>query len=116
MPQPVLRFNPASVLHVHFCESDKYQGTPLQQAILTRCREMKIAGATVFRGLEGYGGAAEIHRHHLVTHDQPIEIVIVDSVENIDRLRPVVEEMLQTGVIAVAAAEFARVQKTATDA
>ena len=109
-PQP----SNAKILRVHFCESDKYNGKPLRDAIIGKCREMKIAGATVFRGLEGYGGAAEIHRHHLVTHDQPIVIVIVDSVENIERLRPVVEEMIHTGIIAVSDAEMIRVQRSGT--
>jgi PII-like signaling protein len=84
----------------------------LHEAIIAKCRDMKIAGATVFRGLEGYGGAAEIHRHHLVTHDQPILIVIIDSVENIERLKPVVEEMIHTGMIAVSDAEMIRVQRS----
>src|SRR5579871_5703115 len=99
------------ILRLHFSESDKYNGKPLSEAIIAKCREMKIAGATVFRGLEGYGEAAEIHRHHLVTHDQPIVIVIVDTTENIERLKPVVEDMIHTGVTAVSDAEVTRVQK-----
>jgi hypothetical protein len=43
------------------------------EAIMTKCREVKIAGSTVYRGLEGYGESAELHRaHHLAHHDQPI--------------------------------------------
>jgi hypothetical protein len=99
------------VLRLHFCESDKYNGKPLREAIIAKCRDMRIAGATVLRGLEGYGGAAEIHRHHLVAHDQPIVIVIIDSVENIERLKPVVEDMIHTGMIAVSDAEVTRVQR-----
>jgi PII-like signaling protein len=101
----------AKILRLHFCENDKYNGKPLRDAIIAKCRDMKIAGATVFRGLEGYGEAAEIHRHHLVTHDQPIVIVIIDSEENIQRLKPVVEDMIHTGVTAVSDAEIVRVQK-----
>jgi PII-like signaling protein len=107
MPQP----SPAKILRLHFSEDAKYQGKPLYEAIIERCRNMKIAGATVFRGLEGYGETAEVHRHHLVTHDQPIIVVIVDSAENIDRLTPVVEEMLCTGMIAVSDVDMIRVQK-----
>lgn len=101
----------AKILRLHFCENDQYNGKPLRDAIIAKCRDMKIAGATVFRGLEGYGEAAEIHRHHLVTHDQPIVIVIIDSEENIQRLKPVVEDMIHTGVTAVSDAEIVRVQK-----
>ena len=45
----------AKLLRLHFCESDRYHGKPLYEAIVDRCRELQIAGATVFRGLEGYG-------------------------------------------------------------
>ena len=61
---------------------------------MAKCREMKIAGATVFRGLEGYGETGEMHRAHVVGHDQPILISIVDTAENIARLIPVIEQMM----------------------
>ena len=67
---------------------------------------MKIAGATVFRGLEGYGESAEMHKSHLARHDQPILISIVDSAENVSRLVPVVEEMMDTGLMAVSDVEW----------
>jgi uncharacterized protein len=102
---------PAKLLRIHISESDRFQGKPLYEAIVTRCREMKIAGATVFRGLEGYGESAELHRWHLARHDQPILITIVDTADNLDRLVPVVEEMMDTGLIAVSAVQVIRVQK-----
>jgi hypothetical protein len=78
-----------------------------------KCRELSIAGATVFRGLEGYGESAEIHRHHLVVHDQPIIVTIIDSKENIRRLLPVIEDMMDTGLIAMSDVEVTRIAKTA---
>jgi uncharacterized protein len=102
---------PAKILRVHLCEGDKHNGKPLYEAIIAKCRDLKIAGATVFRGLEGYGGTAEIHRHHVVARDQPIIIVVVDSEENIGRLKPAVEAMMDTGVIAVSDVEMIRVEK-----
>ena len=105
-------FVKAKILRLHFCEGDKYNAKPLYEAIVAKCRELKISGATVFRGLEGYGGAAEIHRRHLVTHHQPIVIVIVDTPENIERLKPVVEEMIHTGLVALSDAEMTRVQRS----
>lgn len=103
---------PARLLRIHISEGDRFQGKPLYEAIVTKCRELKIAGATVFRGLEGYGESAEMHRSHLARHDQPILISIVDSVENLARLVPVVEEMMDTGLIAVSDVQVTRVQKT----
>ena len=76
-----------------------------------KCRELGIAGATVFRELEGFGESAEIHRPHLLTHDLPIVVTVVDSPENISRLLPVVEEMIDTGLVAVSDVEMIRFQR-----
>lgn len=103
----------AKLLRMHFGESDQYNGKPLYEAIVNRCRELKIAGATVFRGLEGYGETAEIHRHHLVRKDQPIVVTVVDTPENLARLIPEVEEMMDTGMIATSDVEYIRVEKPA---
>ena len=105
---------PARLLRIHVSESDRYQGKPLYEAIVAKCRELKIAGATVFRGLEGYGESAEMHRAHLVRHDQPMIITIVDSGENLARLIPAVENMMDTGLMALSDVQVVRVQKRAT--
>jgi uncharacterized protein len=104
----------ANLLRLHFAESDRYNGKPLYEAIVNRCRELKIAGATVFRGLEGYGETAEIHRHHLVRKDQPIVVTIVDTPENLGQLIPEIEEMMDTGMIATSDVEYMRIEKPPT--
>ena len=78
---------------------------------MEKCRELNIAGATVFRGLEGYGDTAEIHRSHVIRHDLPILVQIVDSAENIGRLLPVVEAMMDKGLIAISEVTTRRIQK-----
>jgi hypothetical protein len=102
-------------LRIHISEGDRFQGNPLYEAIVARCREMKIAGATVFRGLEGYGESAAIHKSHLARRDQPILISIVDTAENLGRLIPAVEEMMDTGLLAVSEVLVVRVQKSRAD-
>jgi PII-like signaling protein len=102
---------PARLLRIHISEGDRFQGKPLYEAIVAKCREKKIAGATVFRGLEGYGESAEMHRSHLARHDQPIVISIVDTAAKLESLVPVIEEMLDTGLIAVSDVRIVRVQK-----
>jgi PII-like signaling protein len=102
---------PAKLLRIHISESDRFEGRPLHEAIVAKCREMKVAGATVLRGLEGYGGSAELHKPHLARHDQPIVIVIVDTEDSLGRLVPVVEEMVDTGLMAVSDVQAIRVQK-----
>ena len=101
----------AELLRIHISESDRYQGKPLHEAIVAKCRELSIAGASVFAGLEGYGETAEIHRAHLVRSDRPIVIMVVDTRENIRRLLPVVESMMATGVIASSEVQMTRVEK-----
>jgi uncharacterized protein len=101
---------PGRLLRIHILESDRYRDEPLFEAIIAKCRELKIAGATVFRGLEGYGESAELHRAHLVHHDQPIVIAIVDTAENLASLLPAVEAMIETGVLATSDVEMIRVQ------
>jgi len=103
---------PAKLLRLHFTERDRYQGKPLHEAVIDKCRELKIAGATVFRGLEGYGDTTEIHRSHVLRHDLPIVIQIVDSAENIQRLVPILEEMMDKGLLAVSDVSVIRIQKT----
>jgi len=105
-------FQPAKLLRLHFTERERYRGKPLYEAIVEKCREMKISGATVFRGLEGYGEAAEIHRSHLLAHDLPVVVQIVDSEENIERLLPVLEEMMDKGLISMSDVKMRRIQKT----
>jgi uncharacterized protein len=104
-------YQPAKLLRLHFTERDRYQGKPLYEAIVEKCRELKIAGATVFRGLEGYGETAEIHRSHVLKHDLPIVIQIVDTAESIQRLVPIVEEMMDKGLIAISDVSANRIQK-----
>ena len=101
----------AKLLRLLFTERDRYRDKPLYEAIVEKCREMKIAGATVFRGLEGYGDTAEIHRSHMLTHDLPIIVQIVDSEESISRLLPMVEDMMDKGLIAISDVSVMRVQK-----
>jgi hypothetical protein len=110
MPAPT----PGKILRLHFSERDRYQGKPLYEAIVDKCRELRIAGATVYRGLEGYGEAAEIHRSHVLSHDLPIIVSIIDSAENVARVLPVVEEMMDKGLIAMSDVEVVRIQRSKT--
>jgi uncharacterized protein len=100
----------ARLLRIHFGESDRYQGRLLYEALVDRCIDLKIAGATVFRGLEGYGESAEIHRGHVIRKDQPIVVTIVDTPENVARLIPEVEEMMDTGMIATSDVDYIRIE------
>jgi PII-like signaling protein len=102
---------PAKLIEIHCSEEDRYDGKPLYEAIVERCRALKIAGATVLRGVEGYGETAAIHREHLLGHDLPITVLVVDSAEQIVALVPVLEQMLEKSVMAVSDVKMRRVQE-----
>jgi len=97
----------AKLLRIHFGEDDKWKGQPLYKAIVEKCREMDIAGATVYRGIEGYGASTLIRRSHLlsISHDAPVMVSVVDSEEKIQKLIPVLDEMVDEGLIAVSDVE-----------
>jgi PII-like signaling protein len=60
-------------------------------------KELKIAGAALFRGIEGFGQLGGNPRHHAMRKDQPIIVTIVDAAENLDRLIPELEDITGTG-------------------
>jgi uncharacterized protein len=107
------RTQSAEILRIHLSESDRYDGKPLYEAIVSRCREEHIAGATVLLGVEGYGAADEMHRAHLLHNDRPVVVVVVDTPANIAKLIPLVAEMMDTGVMAKSKVETIRVEKSA---
>ena len=97
----------AKMLRIHFGEDDQWHGRPLYQAIVERCRELDIAGATVYRGIQGYGASTRIRRSHLLqfSPDAPILVQIIDTHENIQRLIPALDEMVSEGLIAMSDVE-----------
>ena len=102
---------PAKLLRIHISERDRYQGKPLYEALVDMCRELKISGATVFRGLEGFGETAGLHRPQLVGGDQPVVVTIVDSAENVARMALAAEGMMGTGMMAISEVRARRVEK-----
>ena len=97
----------AKMLRIHFGEDDKWQGKPLYHAVVQKCRELDIAGATVFRGIEGYGASTLIHRSHLLSFssDLPIMVSVIDTEEKINTLKPHLEKMITEGLVAISDVE-----------
>jgi PII-like signaling protein len=90
-------------VRVYLGESDHWHGQPLFTAIVERCRREGLAGATVLRGIEGFGAHSRIHTARLLqlSEDLPIVVEIVDTAEQIDRLLPLLDEMVTEGLITV---------------
>jgi PII-like signaling protein len=90
-------------VRVYIGESDHWHGKPLYTAIVERCRREGLAGATVLRGIEGYGANSRIHTARILrlSEDLPIVVDIVDRPERIDTLLPILDEMVTEGLITV---------------
>jgi PII-like signaling protein len=89
------------LLRIFIGESDRWHGKPLYEAIVLKAREMGIAGATMLRGLMGFGAASRIHTAKILrlSEDLPIIIEIVDSADKIEALLPVIDGMVGEGLV-----------------
>ena len=105
----------ARMLRIHFGESDKWNGRPLHEAIVAKCQELGMAGATVYRGIEGYGTSTRIRHssHWTFSKDAPIMLSIIDTEPQIGKLVPHLDEMVQEGLIAMSTVEVIRYSRSA---
>lgn len=90
-------------LRIYTGEADRWHGHPLHEAILERLLQLGMAGATVTRGIEGFGHNAHLHTSKLLrlSEDLPIVIDIVDGAERIRAILPELDEMVGDGLITV---------------
>ena len=91
----------AVLLRIHLGESDHWHHQPLYEAIVLKAREMHLAGATVLRGPMGYGRSSRLHTAKVLrlSEDLPLVIEIVDEEGRINSFLPVLEEMMQGGLV-----------------
>jgi PII-like signaling protein len=91
------------LLRVFVGESDRWHGKPLYEAIVQEARRQGLAGATVFRGFEGYGAHSRIHTSRILrlSEDLPILVEIVDAEDKIQAFLPVLDGMVQEGLVTV---------------
>jgi PII-like signaling protein len=90
-------------LRIHVGEADRWHGRPLHEAILARLLERGMAGATVLRGIEGFGHNAHLHTAKLLrlSEDLPIVIDVIDGADRIRAILPELDEMVGDGLITV---------------
>jgi len=91
----------AVLLRIFIGESDKRQGRPLYEQIVLKARELNLAGATVVRGILGFGADSRIHSSKLLelSEDLPVVVEIVDTQEKIDTLMPFIDEQVAEGLV-----------------
>jgi uncharacterized protein len=90
-----------TLMRIHIGESDKWQGQPLHEAVVKMLRKEGFSGATVLRGVAGYGGSSVYHTDKLLrlSQDLPIIVEVVEHTDRIETLLPRLDEMVEGGLI-----------------
>ena len=89
------------LMRIFIGEGDKHGRQPLYRALVELLRREKLAGATVLRGVLGFGAKSHLHTAHLLrlSQDLPMVIEVVETQENIDRVLPQIDGMVGEGLI-----------------
>jgi PII-like signaling protein len=101
---------PAKRLTVFVGESDRFHHKPLYAEIVRRAQEAGLAGASVLRGIEGFGASQHVHTTRLLSlsEDLPIVIVMVDDAERIERFALTLDELITEGLVVIDDVEVVR--------
>lgn len=91
----------AVLLRIFIGESDRYKGRPLYQYLLEMFRKEGLSGATVFRGIAGFGKKSVLQATSILrlSTDLPIVIEVVDTREKIERIKPIIDEAVKEGLV-----------------
>jgi uncharacterized protein len=102
------RESKAKMMRVYIGENDKWNGKPLYEAIVNGLRAHDIAGVTVYRGILGYGANRRIHKDAALSlsHDRPILLSVVDTEEKLKAFMPILDQMVQQGLVVLSDAEI----------
>lgn len=89
------------LMRIYIGERDRFRGKPLYEAIVNLLRDRGYAGATVFRGVMGFGASGRVSADHmeLLSFDLPLVIECVETQENIEKILPDIDEMIDAGLI-----------------
>jgi PII-like signaling protein len=89
------------LLRIYLGESDRWEGRPLYEAIVRAAHEQGLAGATAFRGIEGFGATSRIHTVKVLrlSEDLPIVVEIADRPDRIAAFMPTVDAMVREGIV-----------------
>ncbi len=91
------------LLRVYLGESDRTEGKPIYEQIVLKARALGLAGATVLRGVMGYGAESRIHtaKWLRLSEDLPVVVEIVDTEENLERLLEFLDEVIVEGLVTI---------------
>ena len=90
-----------TLMRIHIGESDKWHGKPLYEAIVEMLRREGFSGATVLRGVGGYGGSSVYHTDKLLrlSQDLPVVLEVIETQERIEQILPKLDQMVEGGLI-----------------
>ncbi len=96
------------LVRVYIGEADTWHGRPLYHAIVERARQAGLAGATVVRGIEGYGASSRLHTARILdlSRDLPLVIELADTEERLRAFLPAIEEMVGDGLVTIEPVEI----------
>lgn len=91
------------LVRIFIGEKEKVMGVPLYEYIVLKCKEINIAGATVIKGVMGYGADRRMHTSKLVdlSENLPIIVEIIDTKENINKIRPYLDDVISKGFVTI---------------
>ncbi len=100
----------AKMLRIYLGEADRWHDQPLYDAIVKRLHMMDISGATVYRGIMGYGMKGHTHKQGLfrLSRDLPVMIAVIDSEDKITQGAEAIEEMVEDGLIVISDVDYIR--------
>ncbi len=90
-----------TLMRIHIGESDKWHGRPLYEILVEFFRKEGLSGATVLRGVGGYGSTSRIHSDKILrlSQDLPIVVEVVEDTERVERILPSLDEMIGGGLV-----------------
>jgi PII-like signaling protein len=97
----------AKMLRIYIGQDDEWEGKALYEAIVMKLRQMDVAGATVYKGVMGYGAQQRMHKSGFLglSRDLPIMITVVDKEEKVRAVLPVLDEMVSEGLLVLSDVE-----------
>jgi PII-like signaling protein len=90
-----------TLMRIHIGESDKWHGKPLYESIVELFRKEGLSGATVLRGVGGYGSTSRYHTEKVLrlSQDLPVVIEVVEDHERVEKLLPTLDDMIGGGLV-----------------
>lgn len=100
-------------IRVFVSESARYKGKPVYEAIVRKAKELGLSGATVVRGVLGFGADSEIHNAKVLrlSEDLPLVVELIDTEENMRKIMPFIDEVIEDGLITSEPMRFVQKQK-----